>query len=566
MDSSVGRSSANTDEHSSLVIPTYLPPAIHSSIDDAASTPPLRRSARQLPKAHSVLHAAWTDPHTVLPQQRAVSLPILRSAHPVFHDSAIIASVLSGLPLSSFLRLRSVSASFLRASYTAATWQHQHITVCDEAGLVRLRSSTTLFALLPSLTINLVSCPALNFSTELAALLFRLPSLRCLRLLNCMKLTQPGVDAVVYCGALAELTVQNCGSLQANSIQALLQPVPRTLLHPPSPLHVPKETADDVALHTARTGVLAVYRSTAYLSALSSLWSDVRPLYDHRRLVRLDLTKYRNFRDESLLMFTDRHWHTFGQLRHLNLRGCRELSDDCMGRLANVPLHSLDLSFCVQLTNKAIKRLSEPHKPLSHSLTSLVLTSVTLLTDGACEDLAGFSSLSRLDLSQLPRLTDHGLTLLQRGPACLSLCELVVSWCERLVGDWLVGLGEGWTRDENERRMGADFLDYFDGSHGHSDEDEEGEGSGEARECDSDGDGIELADARREAAVIARRRAAQRERRRRTRERSGQQQQRDEQEMWSALRYVDVRYCHGIDVGSKVILGRLRPDIQLVWR
>ena len=583
--------SSSTDDQSSLVIPTYLPPAILLPLGDTTSTPPLRRSTRRLPKAHSLTSSAASP--TVLPRRRATSLPVLRLANPIFHDCAIIASIFSGLPLSSFLRLRSVSTSFLRASYTPAAWHHQHITVADDETLSQFRASTALFALLPSLTVNLVSCPTQSIDLELRAVLSRLPSLRCLRLLNCMKLTHIGVNAVLYCGALTELTVQNCGSLQANSLRSLLDRLPheganeRYVILP----DVPRDEADDAAINLARTDLLAAYRSAAYLSALSSTcycWHDYykgkrdtpRPLYNYKQLVRLDLTKYRNFRDESLTMFSAEHWQSFVGLQHLNLRGCRELWDGAMRCLANMPLLSLDLSFCVQLTDEGIERLAEQYKPLRQSLTSLTLTSVTQLTDGACEHLSAFVSLSHLVLSQLSQLTDHGLIELQRGPACLSLQSVDVSWCERLVGDWLVGVGEGWTRQENERRMGADFLDYFDGSHRATDEEEQQDELGsEGHECDSDGDGIELADARREAAVIARRRAAQRERRRRTRERAEtrerQQQQvavttegtgEDEREMWSALRFVDVRYCHSIDVGSKLILGRLRPDIQLVWR
>ena len=579
-----GSTSSSTDEVSGVVIPTYLPPAILPPVDEAATTPSLRRSTRRLPKAHSLVSS--THAPTAPPRRRATSLPSVKSAHPIFHDFAITTSVLSSLPLSSFLHLRAVSTSFLRPSYTPAAWYHQHVTVCDAASLVRLRSSTALFALLPSLTVNLVSCPTLCIDAELRALLSRLPSLRSLRLVNCMKLTKLGVNAVLYCGALTELTVQNCGSLQARCLSSLLEHIPclgsvqQLQLLP----DVPRDAADDAALSLARTDALAAYRSTAYVSALSSTcfrWDDEyhvrrdtpRPLYDHTRLVRLDLTKFRNWRDESLLTFRDEHWRSFVSLRHLNLRGCRELTDESMSCVADMPLLSLDLSFCVQLNNLAIERLANRSRPLRQTLKSLTLTSAVMLTDGACEHLAAFVHLSHLVLSQLPRLTDHGLIQLQRGPACLKLCSVDVSWCERLVGDWLVSVGEGWTRQENERRMGADFLDYYDGSHSGMVQEEEDELTSEGHECDSDGDGVELADARREAAVIARRRAAQRERRRLTPERRVGQGQlatvaaaEESSEMWSALRYVDVRYCHGVDVGSKVILARLRPDIQLVWR
>ena len=586
-------SASANKEQSGVVMPTYLPSAIQSPADDIEPIQSLRRSARHLSKAASFTLS--TVAPAVLPNRRAISLPVLRSTHAIFHDAAIICSVLSDLPLSSLLPLRSVSTSFLRASYTPTAWHHQHINVSDEAALTRLRSSTALLALLPSLTINLVSCPGLAIDLMLRAVLVRLPSLRCLRLLNCTKLTRVGVNAVLYCGALTELTIQNCGSLQAQCLTSLLDYAPNLVgnFHHLSTLpDVPRLAADDAELDSAKTDVLAAYRSTAYISALSNACFDytdyfpdridtTRPLYDHRRLIRLDLTKYRNFRDQSLLCLSTEHWQSFTALRHVNLRGCREVSEGAMRQLANVPLLSLDLSFCVLVDDEAIERLAEPYKPLHRSLTSLTLTADQLLTDGACQFLASFSSLSHLGLSQLPLLTDHGLIELQRGPACLSLCSIDVSWCERLVGDWLVGVGEGWTRQENERRMGADFLDYFDRSIGHIDveHDDEEAGSEVALECDSDGDGIELADARREAAVIARRRAAQREKRKQIRDRrsahSGQRPSDqtaaavadgDDGEMWNALRYVDVRYCHGIDVGSKVILGKLRPDIQLKWR
>ena len=589
--------SSSGDEQNGLVIPTYLPPpAMQLPLDDPSTSPALRRSIRRLPKAHSL--TASSPVHTNLPHRRAVSLPVVRSAHSIFHDSAIVASILSGLPLHCFLRLRSVCSSFLRASYTPATWQHHHLTVSDPAALTRLRSSTALFALLPSLTVNLISHLTLSIDSELRAVLARLPSLRCLRLLNCAKLTKHGVNAVLYCGALTELTVQNCSGLQAHCLSSLLDYTPS----PGSPNQlqalpdVPRDSADNTALNAARKDVLADYRTAAYLSALSNACFQPRdgqngardaprPLYDHTRLVRLDLTKYRNLRDESLSSWPASHWSSMAALRHLNLRGCRELSDKSMACLAHTSLLSLDLSFCVQLTNRGMEWLSAQHKPLRSTLTSLNLTCVSLLTDGACEHLAAFSSLSILVLSQLPHVSDYGLLLLQRGPACLSLRSVDVSWCDRMAGDWLVTVGEGWTRRENERRMGADFLDYFDASSSHSDtaDDGDGEGREEGMECDSDGEGIELADARREAAVIARRRAAQRARRKRALEASGQGRRQlqiatassstatveaglEEREMWCSLQSVDLRFCHGIDLGSKVILSRLRPDIQLTWR
>ena len=510
----------------------------------------------------------------VLSPTRALSLPVLRSAHAIFHDCALLASVLSGLSLTSFLRLRSVSTAFLRASYTPTTWQHHHLTITTAASLAHLRAHTPLFALLPSLTINLVSCPLQNIDEPLRGLLVRLPSLRCVRLLNCVRLTEVGVRAVLLCGALRELTVQNCGGLQSHSLQYLLDSRKRPCF--PSILDRGQEDADAEALVSARTDALSSYRSAAYMAALSCMWQTDRPSYAHYQLERLDLTKYRNFNDRSL-HFDDAHLESFTSLRQLNLRGCRELTDESMGRLACLSLHSLDLSFCVQLTSNGMAALADSARPLSRSLTSLTLTSVTLLTDAACEELARFTSLSHLVLSQLPKLTDHGLMLLQKGPACLSLSSVVLSWCDHLLGDWLVSVGEGWTREENERRMGADFLDYLDtttptnnssGLHGDPDADAE---DGSRLECDSDGDGGELADARREAVVIARRRTAQRERRRRAREKGGVGSLRQvggevEREMWSALRHVDVRYCHGIDVASKVILSRLRPDVELVWR
>ena len=219
--------------------------------------------------------------------------------------------MLSVLDLPELLRSRLVSRTFQRASQAKSAWQWQHL---------RVESHELLAAIVPSslaglcrLTLNGRAYPAsVNVDAALVALR-PLSSLTSLRLVNLPQLTDAGVAHIRGFPTLKSIGLQNCLTLTADALFSL---------HSPSGLR------------------------------------DVDP--DDGKLVNLqtlDLTKYRTLNSNGMLALS---W--LPHLRELNLRGCRELTDDAMSVINESLgcLQRLDLSFCPLLTDRAILNLATP--------------------------------------------------------------------------------------------------------------------------------------------------------------------------------------------------------------
>ena len=71
----------------------------------------------------------------------------------------------------------------------------------------------------------------------------------------------------------------------------------------------------------------------------------------------------------------------------------------------------------------------------------------------------------------------------------------------------------------------------------------------------------EMVEARRQSRLLVRKR---RERRERRRVQGGVEGAAEE--LWHALRLLDVTHCQGVDSGGKSVLVHTRPEVQLIWQ
>lgn len=98
----------------------------------------------------------------------------------------------------------------------------------------------------------------------------------------------------------------------------------------------------------------------------------------------------------------------FPYLTDLNLTGCTPVNDQVLAQLKEMPLTSLNLSFC-EHTDTVLAFLST-------TLTSLDLSNSEKLTDAGLMHLGKLSSLTHLDLSECTLLTSRGLSHLESLP------------------------------------------------------------------------------------------------------------------------------------------------------
>ena len=504
-----------------------------------------------------------------MPLLRSQSAPSLQRSHPIFFDPVVLCRVFSLLPLVCVLRFRSLSSHFRRASLYPHSLSSQQLQVASFPLLLAVRPASLQH--LPAISINGQTFPAdADVDQPIASLLSALgSSLRRVRLLNLARLSKDGLrQAIRGLRALQQLELQNCLGLGADAAACLTEP---------------GEPVTDNG--SKQEAAVAGGRKTASSSSSSSLSSSsVQRGYSPSTLQSLYLSKWRLLSNASLQPFRQ-----FSSLTALNLRGCRDLNDECVRHLAPLRLTALDLSFCTLLTDAAVAELaSSLSRPLSSTLTSLSLVSLPRLTDVALQSLS-LMRLRCLDLSWCEAVTDEGVLALGRGACGQSLTELRLSFC-KLTGDLLNRMAEVRTGEEEDSEEGMTFEDSG------SEPDERG--SGELNEMQSEQPGEEeeeeekreeeeadagsssrspLSDSDQETttemewASVRARRILRLARRERWAARAGHLgaawlARRMSLELWSSLRLLDVSFCAGIDSSSKALLIRARPQLTLRWK
>ena len=115
------------------------------------------------------------------------------------------------------------------------------------------------------------------------------------------------------------------------------------------------------------------------------------------------------------------------ELRHLVLQDCQKLTDDALASIGNglESLQSINLSFCVHLSDTGLKHLTRLEKLVDINLRSCEITDAGLA--GLNEGGKG-NGLSALDISFCDKVGDNGCTYIAHGMT--NLTSLSLSACE----------------------------------------------------------------------------------------------------------------------------------------
>lgn len=162
-------------------------------------------------------------------------------------------------------------------------------------------------------------------------------------------------------------------------------------------------------------------------------------------LETLELGGCCNIKDEGLLLIA---WG-LRKLKHLNLRSCWNISDYGISHLAglskqaieaNVQLKSLEylgLQDCQRLSDEALGFIAEG----LGSLNSINLSFCISITDSGLKHLARMPALEDLNLSSCDNITDIGIAYLTEGGSRIS--SLNVSFCDKISDQALVHISQG---------------------------------------------------------------------------------------------------------------------------
>ncbi|XP_035775952.1 F-box/LRR-repeat protein 14-like [Anopheles albimanus] len=134
------------------------------------------------------------------------------------------------------------------------------------------------------------------------------------------------------------------------------------------------------------------------------------------------------------------------KLRRLNLRSCWHISDHGIGHLAGLSketadgtpaLEFLGLQDCQRLSDEALRHIA---LGLS-SLQSINLSFCVSVTDSGLKHLARMSCLKELNLRACDNISDIGMAYLTEG--CSAIATLDVSFCDKVADQAMVHISQG---------------------------------------------------------------------------------------------------------------------------
>ena len=195
----------------------------------------------------------------------------------------------------------------------------------------------------------------------------------------------------------------SAASSPARSSRTLQRPTPRSagVTHSPLAAALRGSSQFPPTLSSSSSSLLLRHLSLSRCGELTD--QAVRQLGRHAtRLRSLDVSHCTQLSDASCAIIAA----SLTELRHLSLEGCVKLTNTATLPLANMRLHSLNLSSCTMLTDDAISGLCS-RMPLATSLRSLSLNDLPRLTDSGVHTVATtFNGLLSLTVSHCPTLTD----------------------------------------------------------------------------------------------------------------------------------------------------------------
>ncbi|XP_035909320.1 F-box/LRR-repeat protein 14 [Anopheles stephensi] len=134
------------------------------------------------------------------------------------------------------------------------------------------------------------------------------------------------------------------------------------------------------------------------------------------------------------------------KLRRLNLRSCWHISDHGIGHLAGLSketadgtpaLEYLGLQDCQRLSDEALRHIAQGLT----SLRSINLSFCVSVTDSGLKHLARMSRLEELNLRACDNISDIGMAYLTEG--CSSISTLDVSFCDKVADQAMVHISQG---------------------------------------------------------------------------------------------------------------------------
>ena len=137
------------------------------------------------------------------------------------------------------------------------------------------------------------------------------------------------------------------------------------------------------------------------------------------------------------------------KLRHLNLRSCWHISDQGIGHLAglsketaegNLQLEYLGLQDCQRLSDEALGHIAHG----LNSLKSINLSFCVSITDSGLKHLARMPKLEQLNLRSCDNISDIGMAYLTEGGSGIN--SLDVSFCDKISDQALTHIAQGLYR------------------------------------------------------------------------------------------------------------------------
>lgn len=135
------------------------------------------------------------------------------------------------------------------------------------------------------------------------------------------------------------------------------------------------------------------------------------------------------------------------KLKRLDLRSCWQITDQGIGHLAglyhsqiggNLALEHLGLQDCQRLSDESLRHVSTG---LGQSLKSINLSFCVSITDSGMKHLAKIGSLRDLDLRACDNVTEIGMAYLAEGGSKIS--SLDISFCDKISDQALVHISQG---------------------------------------------------------------------------------------------------------------------------
>ncbi|CAK9813661.1 F-box/LRR-repeat protein 14 [Anthophora plagiata] len=323
----------------------------------------------------------------------------------------ILALIFSYLEVRDKGRAAQVCTAWRDAAYYRSVWRGV------EARLHLRKQAPALFASLVRRGVKRIQ--VLSLRRGLGDVLKGVPNLEALNLSGCYNITDAGLINA-FCqeySTLIELNLSLCKQVSDISLAWNLKKLKRL------DIRSCWQVSDLGIAHLAGVNREAAGGNLA-LEHLSL--QDCQRLSDEAlRHVSIGLTTLKSINLSFCVCITDsgvKHLAKMSSLRELNLRSCDNISDIGMAYLAEggSRISSLDVSFCDKIGDQALVHISQG----LFNLKSLSLSACQISDEGICKIAKTLHDLETLNIGQCSRLTDKGLYTIAESMKHLKCIDL----------------------------------------------------------------------------------------------------------------------------------------------